>query len=71
MNVVLVHTIQKPGDKFRLIVDHSAGSCSVNSMIDQGSISGVKLDGIKTLGDSIRVFRANQPDCKGVGTKWL
>ena len=62
MNVVPVHTIPKPGDKLRLIVDHSAGSCSINSMIDQESISGVKLDGIKTLGDSIKVFQTNQPD---------
>ena len=62
MNIVPVHTIPKPVDKLRLIVDHSAGSCSINSMIDQDSISGVKLDGIKTLGDSIRAFRASQPD---------
>jgi hypothetical protein len=62
MNVVPIHTIPKPGDKLRLTVDHSAGSCSINSMIDQESISGVKLDGIKTLGDSIKVFRTNQPD---------
>jgi hypothetical protein len=62
MNVVPVHTIPKPGDKLRLIVDHSAGSYSINSMINRGSISGVKLDGIKTLGDSIRAFRAKQPD---------
>ena len=62
MNVVPVHTIPKPVDKLRLIVDHSARSYSINSMIDRSSISGVKIDGIKTLGDSIRVFRANQPD---------
>ena len=62
MIVVPVHTIPKPGDKLCLIVDHSAGSCSINSMIDRDSISGVKLDGIKTLGDSIRAFRASQPD---------
>jgi hypothetical protein len=31
-------------------------------MINRDSISGVKLDGIKTLGDSIRAFHANQPD---------
>ena len=62
MNVVPVHTIPKPGDKLRLIVDHSASTCSINSMIECQSISGVKLDGIRTLGDSIRVFRANHPD---------
>jgi hypothetical protein len=31
-------------------------------MIDRDSISGVKLDGIKTLGDSIRAYRASHPD---------
>jgi hypothetical protein len=61
MNVVPVHTIPKPEDKLRLIVDHSAGTYSINSMIDRQSISGVKLDGIKTLGDSIRAFRASLP----------
>ena len=61
MNVVPVHTIPKPEDKLRLIVDHSAGTYLINSMIDRQSISGVKLDGIKTLGDSIRAFRASLP----------
>ena len=45
-----------------LIVDHSTGSCSINSIIDRDSISGIKLDGIKTVGDSIRAFHANQPN---------
>ena len=62
MIVVPVHTIPKPGDKLCLIVDHSAGSCSINAMIDRDSISGVRLDGIKTLGDSIRAFQASQPN---------
>ena len=61
MNVVPVHTIPKPEDKLCLIVDHSAGAYLINSMIDRQSISGVKLDGIKTLGDSIRAFRASLP----------
>ena len=57
MNVVPVHAVQKPVDKLHLVVDHSTRSCSINSMINQDSISGVKLDGIKTLGDSIRADR--------------
>ena len=61
MNVVPVHTALKPEDKLRLVVDHSAGVHSINSTIDRQSISGVKLDGIKTLGDSIRAFRASLP----------
>jgi hypothetical protein len=48
MNIVPVHAVPKPVDRLRLVVDHSAGSCSINSMIDRDSISGVKLDGIKT-----------------------
>ena len=62
MNVVPVHIIPKPpDDKLHLVVDHSAGPHSINSLIDHQSIAGVKLDGIKTLGDSIRVFHANHP----------
>jgi hypothetical protein len=61
MNVVPVHAVPKPVDKLHLVVDHSAGTYSINSMIDRESISGVKLDGIKTLGDSIRVFCATHP----------
>jgi hypothetical protein len=62
MNVVPVHVVPKPpDDKLRLVVDHSAGPYSINSLIDHQSIAGVKLHGIKTLGDSIRVFRASHP----------
>jgi len=63
MNVVPVHVVPKPPeDKLRLVVDHSAGPYSLNSMIDRQSIVGVKLDGIKTLGDSIREFHASHPE---------
>src|SRR6202453_1429815 len=62
MNVVPVHVVPKPpDDKLRLVVDHSAGPYSINSMIDHQSITGVKLDGIKTLGDPIRAFCATHP----------
>jgi hypothetical protein len=61
MNIVPVHAVSKPVDKLRLVVDHSAGIYSINSMIDRHAIAGVKLDGIKTLGDSIRAFRASLP----------
>ena len=63
MNVVPVHVVPKPPeDKLRLVVDHSAGPYSLNSMIERQSIAGVQLDGIKSLGDSIRKFRALHPD---------
>jgi hypothetical protein len=62
MNVVPVHVVPKPNDKLRLVVDHSAGPFSLNSMIERQSIAGVRLDGIKTLGDSIRSYRVSHPD---------
>jgi len=47
MNVVPIHVVPKPpDDKLRLVVDHSAGPYSINSMIDHQSIAGVKLDGV-------------------------
>jgi len=62
MNVVPVHVVPKPpGDKLCLVVDHSTSPYSINSMIDRQSIAGVKLDGIQTLGDSIRAFHASHP----------
>jgi hypothetical protein len=64
MHVVPVHAIPKAINKLRLIVDHSAGIYSINSMIDRQDIAGVKLDGIKTLGDSIRAFRSSEPMTK-------
>jgi hypothetical protein len=60
MNVIPIHVVPKPPDnKLRLVVDHSAGPFSINSLIDRQSIAGVRLDGIKTLGDSIRAFCAS------------
>jgi hypothetical protein len=50
-----------PDDKLCLVIDHSAGPYSINSMIDRQSIASVKLDGIQTLGDSIREFHASCP----------
>ena len=57
-----VHTIPKPSsEKLRLVVDQSAGKYSLNSMINPKDIAGVKLDGIKSLGASLRSFRATNP----------
>ncbi|KAF8953265.1 hypothetical protein BDZ97DRAFT_1873249 [Flammula alnicola] len=42
----------KDGTKLRLVVDHSAGALSRNSMIDKSKVS-VKLDGIPELGDAL------------------
>jgi hypothetical protein len=60
MNTVPVHSVPKPqSDMLRLVVDHSAGPFSLNSMIDRQNIAGVKLDGIRTLGDSIRAHHSS------------
>ena len=48
-----------PDDKLCLVIDHSASPYSINSMIDRQLIASVKLDGIQTLGDSIREFHAS------------
>lgn len=61
MYEIPVHAVPKPGsfDLFalRMVVDHSAGDFSPNSMITKASIAGVKLDGIKALGSAVRAVR--------------
>ena len=53
-----VHSVPKPGtDKLRLVVDHSASTYSLNSMISRDDIAGSKLDTIKDLVDSLIHFR--------------
>src|ERR1700722_10148037 len=44
-----------------MVVDHSAGKYSLNSMIDSKEIAGVKLDGINSFGASLRSFKAKDP----------
>jgi hypothetical protein len=57
-----VHTILKPSsEKLHMVIDHSAGKYSLNSMINPKDIAGVKLDGIHSLGVSLRAFRVNDP----------
>ena len=57
-----IHTIPKPSsEKLCMVVDHSTGKYSLNSMIDPKDIAGVKLDGIKSLSASLRSFRAKNP----------
>ncbi|KAG1723384.1 hypothetical protein EDD22DRAFT_745547, partial [Suillus occidentalis] len=49
-----VHVVPKPNStKLRLVVDHSAGEFSLNSMINLDDSSGVKLDGMRSLGLSL------------------
>jgi len=57
-----VHAVPKPAsEKLRMVVDHSAGKYSLNSMIDSKDIAGVKLDGINSLGASLRSFKTKDP----------
>lgn len=58
-----MHTVPKPNsDKLRLVVDHTAGDYSLNSMIECDSIKGTKLDGLHSLGASLLRFRRQHPN---------
>jgi len=58
-----VHAVPKPAsEKLCMVVDHSAGKYSLNSMIDPKDIAGVKLDGINSLGFLLRSFRTDNPN---------
>jgi hypothetical protein len=62
MYSVPMHTVPKPNsDKLRLVVDHTAGEFSLNSMIDSDAIKGTKLDGLHSLGASLLQFRQKHP----------
>lgn len=63
MYSVPMHTVPKPNsDKLRLVVDHTAGEYSLNSMIDRDAIKGTKLDGLHSLGASLLKFREQHPN---------
>jgi hypothetical protein len=65
MYSVPMHTVPKPNsDKLRLVVDHTAGDYSLNSMIDRDAIKGTKLDGLQSLGASLLCFRKEHPNVK-------
>ena len=58
-----IHTVPKPGtDSLRLINDQSDGEFSPNSMISREDIAGTCMDGIKSLGASLRAFRRKHGD---------
>lgn len=63
MYSVPMHTVPKPNsDKLRLVVDHTAGDYSLNSMIESESIRGTKLDGLHSLGASLLQYREHHPN---------
>jgi hypothetical protein len=52
-----VHVVTMPNStKLHLVVDHSAGEFSLNSMINLDDTSGVKLDGMRSLSLSLLQF---------------
>ena len=58
-----IHTIPKPGtNTLRLINDQSDGDFSPNSMISHDNIAGTCMDGIKSLGASLRAYRREHGD---------
>jgi hypothetical protein len=48
-------------DKLRLVVNHSYGEYSLNSMISRDDITGVRLDGLHAFGASLLAFRKHNP----------
>ena len=55
-----VNTVPKPGtDTLHLMVDHSSGKFGLNMMIAPEDISGIHMDGIRTLGASILQHHAH------------
>lgn len=65
MYSVPVHAVPKPrSDKLRMVMDHSAGSPSLNDMIDHDAIVGTKMDGMHSLSASLLEFRKQHPDVK-------
>jgi hypothetical protein len=57
-----IHAVPKEGGKFRLVMNHSAGEFSLNSMIAKEDIAGVTLDNVQDLGDAIREYRRLNPN---------
>jgi len=63
MYSVPMHTVPKPNsNKLCLVVDHTAGDYSLNSMIECDAIKGTKLDGLHSLGVSILRFCEQHPN---------
>ncbi|KAG2063393.1 hypothetical protein BDR04DRAFT_1038145, partial [Suillus decipiens] len=63
MYSVPMHTVPKLNfDKLQLVVDHTVGDYSLNSMISRDSIKGTKLDGLHSLGASLLQFCSQHPN---------
>ncbi|KAG1727188.1 uncharacterized protein EDB91DRAFT_1254013 [Suillus paluster] len=63
MYSVPMHTVPKPNsDKLCLVVDHTVGNYSLNSMIERDAIKGTKLDGLHSLGVLLLRFCKQHPN---------
>ena len=63
MYSVPVHAVPKPrSEKLRMVVDHSAGSPSLNDMISRDAIAGTKMDSMHSLGASLLEYRKEHPN---------
>jgi hypothetical protein len=59
MYSMLIHTVPKPhSEKLRMVVNHSAGEFSLNSMIDCDAV-GIHLDNVHDLGRNLLTATAN------------
>jgi hypothetical protein len=57
-----IYAVSRPqDDKLRLVVHHSYGEFSLNSMINREDITGVRLDGLRSFGASLLAFRKRNP----------
>lgn len=57
-----IHAVpRQQDDKLRLVVHHSCGQFSLNSMINREDIAGVRLDGLRSFGASLLAFRKVHP----------
>ena len=58
-----IHVVLWPqDDKLCLVVDHSYGKYSLNSMISHKDITGVRLNGLRTFGASLIAFHTQHPN---------
>jgi hypothetical protein len=54
MYAMPIYAVPKPhSDNLRLVVDHSAGPFSLNSMIDHSQVTGFPLDNVRHLGEML------------------
>ncbi|KAG1906134.1 uncharacterized protein F5891DRAFT_1182335 [Suillus fuscotomentosus] len=56
-----IHAVPKEGGKFCLVMNHSTGDFSLNSMISKEDIAGITLDNVQDLGDALHLHHQSNP----------